>query len=265
MNDRVRLSTLWDRVAAWLRDDLYIILPVAGAFFFLPSIILTRFVPSMTIGQLNPSALLPMILIFLLQTVGQLAIFELMLDRQKPTVGQSLRIAFRRLLPAVGVQLMLFAMVCALLVVAQLVAAIFGGAGTSAGGDGNAGLVRLAMLGLLIASPAIVYLLARFSVVFPVLMTEPLTPFESMRRAFNLTQGSGWKIAGLIVAATMLYLFVQLALGAAFGGAFTLIGRLVGLETIGVMLTLILVAALGAAALLVMTVALGFIYRDLAS
>src|SRR3546814_13131711 len=72
--------------------------------------------------------LVSILLILFFQTIGQLAIFALLLDTTKPTVAQALRLASRRLLPAIGVQFMVFGLICALLVVAQLIAAIFGGA-----------------------------------------------------------------------------------------------------------------------------------------
>src|SRR3546814_20357686 len=96
---------------------------------------------------------------------------------------------------------MVFGLICALLVVAQLIAAIFGGAALMRpGGAESASVMRLAVLGTLIASPAILYMLARFLVVFPVLTMDRLTPFEALRRAFRLTQdrqsvGSGKSVA----------------------------------------------------------------------
>lgn len=265
MNERLQLSTLWDRVAAYLRDDLQLVLPIAGAFFFLPSIILTYFMPATTAGTFSPSMLPPMLLVLLLQTVGQLAIFSLMLDPRRPTVSEALHYAMQRLLPAVGVQFIVFAMVCALLVVAQLVVALFGGATMVRGGAiDNAALMGMAMAGLLVASPVLIYFLARLSIVFPVVMLERLSPVNSMRRAFELTKGNGWRIAAIIVVAIVLYMFVLVALGAALGGVFMLIGRLLGMQWLGNLLTLLVSAGFGTIANLIITVGLGFLYRDLA-
>src|SRR3546814_11958352 len=74
-------------------------------------------------------------------------------------------------------------------------------------------MTRLAVIGMVIASPAILYALARLAVVFPALLLERLTPLEALRRAFRLTSGSAVPILALILVATFLYLFLQLALG----------------------------------------------------
>lgn len=124
--------------------------------------------------------------------------------------------------------------------------------------------MRIAMLALALASPAIVYLLARLIVVYPALISEALTPFEALRRTVRMTSGHGWKIAGLILMAAMLYIFVQLALGSAFGAIFVLLGRLLGLEGVGSLLAVMFTAGLGAVANLVFTVGIGFLYRALA-
>lgn len=263
MAEGFRPSTLWDRVAAWIRDDLQIILPVAGAFFFLPSVIFTRFLPQSQ-AEFSAAMIVPMLLILVFQTIGQLSIFGLLLDPRNPTVRDALQLGLRRLIAAIGAQLMIFAMLCGLLLVGQIIAMLFGGASVARGGGNNAAMMRLAAMGLVIVSPAILYLLARLAVVFPVLVRERLTPVVALRRAFALTQGNGWKIVGLILIVTSLYLLVQVALTAAFGSVFGIAGRLLGLQAVAELLTLILVSALGTAGTVIITAGLGFIYRDLA-
>lgn len=265
MDEQVGLMSLWDRVTAFLRQDLHVVLPVAGAFFFLPTVILTRFLPATaTIGEFSPAMLPPMLLILLLQTIGQLVIFILVLDMRKPTVANAMRLAFRRLLPAVGAQFMLLAMICGLLVAAQLLVMLFGGSAMMSASAGTDGAMQMAAIGIAIASPAILYLLARFSVAFPALVTAPLTPLEAMRRAFGLTRGQGWRIAALFVVAGLFYLFVQLALGAAFGGIAMLIGKLLGMEMLATLMILLFTALVGTIATLIITVAISFLYSDLA-
>src|SRR3546814_19993592 len=70
MGERLRLSALWDRVAVILREDIHVLLPVAAAFFFLPSIVLTRFVPSAAIGEFSLPMLVSILLILFFQTIG---------------------------------------------------------------------------------------------------------------------------------------------------------------------------------------------------
>src|SRR3546814_8115451 len=61
-----------------------------------------------SIGEFSLPMLVSILLILFFQTIGQLAIFALLLDTTKPTVAQALRLASRRLLPAIGVQFMVF-------------------------------------------------------------------------------------------------------------------------------------------------------------
>lgn len=266
MDNRLRLASIWDDVVAYLRDHGQILLPIAAACFFLPAVVAARFMPapSSTFGSISPSVILPMAAMFIAQTVGQLAIFVLMLNPGQPTVGQALAVAMRRLPVAIGVQLLVFAMLCALLVAAQILVMILMGTGVLRAGATGDGVMRIAVLALALASPAIVYLLARLVVIYPALIGESLTPIEALRRTVRLTAGNGWKIVGLILVASLLYLFVQLALGNAFGAIFVLLGRLLSMEGLGNLLAIIFTAGLGSVANLVFTLGVGFLYRDLA-
>src|SRR3546814_15048788 len=116
---------------------------------------------------------------------------------------------------------------------------------------------------MVIASPAILYALARLAVVFPALLLERLTPLEALRRAFRLTSGSAVPILALILVATFLYLFLQLALGTVVRWVFMSLGLLFGVESLGLLLPPVLTAALGTVANLVTTLPLGFVLREL--
>ncbi|WP_158010726.1 hypothetical protein [Tardibacter chloracetimidivorans] len=262
MTQRLRPSALWDRTAACLRENLTVLLPVGGVFFFLPSVIMARLMPAGPVGSLDLGILLPIGVMLLFQTIGQLTVLLMVLDPHKPTVREALNGAMRALAPAIGVQFAILSVVCAFLIVGQLIAMLFAG-GAAQAGD-TAAMTRLAVIGMVIAGPAILYALARLAVVFPALLLERLTPLEALRRAFRLTSGSAVPILALILVATFLYLFLQLALGTAVGGVFMLLGRLIGVESLGLLFTLVLTAALGTVANLVITVALGFAYRELA-
>lgn len=263
MAERLRLSVIWDRAIAILRSESALFVPVAAAFFFLPSVIGARLLPeqALVMTAVSLSMLLPLIAMLIVQTVGQLAIVALVLDPARPTVKEAMSLALRRLPLAIGVLLALFGIVCGLLMIAQIIVMLLGG--VRMGASGEAALVRLAALGLAIASPAILYLLARSSVAMPVLIRETATPFGALRRSFGLTNGNGWRIVALMLVAGFLYLFVMLALGTAFGAVFTLLGRLLGVPGVGNLLAMLFSGALGAAATLVVTVALACLYRVL--
>src|SRR3546814_17655853 len=97
MTQRLRPSALWDRTAACLRENLTVLLPVAGVFFFLPSVIMARLMPAGPVGSLDLGILLPIGVMLLFQTIGQLAVLLMVLDPHKPTVREALNGAMRAL------------------------------------------------------------------------------------------------------------------------------------------------------------------------
>src|SRR3546814_18010341 len=90
MTQRLRPSALWDRTAACLREDLTVLLPVAGVFFFLPSVIMARLMPAGPVGSLDLGILLPLGVMLLFQTIGQLAVLLMLSDPPQPTVRDAL-------------------------------------------------------------------------------------------------------------------------------------------------------------------------------
>ena len=265
MDNRLRLAPIWDGVVAYLRDHGQILFPIAAACFFLPTIIVARFmpVPTAAMGSISPSIVLPMAAMILAQTIGQLTIFVLMLNPGQPTVGQAFGIALRRLLAAIGVQLLLFTILCVLLVAALFLVMILMSAGVLRSGAGGQDSMRIVGLALTLTGPVMVYLFARLVVVYPALIGESLTPLEALRRGLQLTAGNGWKIVGLILIVVLLYFFIQLALGSAVVSVFILLGRLLEMEGLGSLLAIIFTAGLGAIANLIFTLGIGFLYRDL--
>src|SRR3546814_16046108 len=90
MTQRLRPSALWDRTAACLRENLTVPLPVAGVFFFLPSVIMARLMPAGPVGSLDLGILLPIGVMLLFQTIGQLAVPLMVRDPHTPTLPAAL-------------------------------------------------------------------------------------------------------------------------------------------------------------------------------
>src|SRR3546814_14247445 len=99
MTQRLRPSALWYRTAACLRENLTVLLPVAGVFFFLPSVIMARLMPAVPVGSLDLGIFLPIGVMLLFQTINTLPVLLLVLDSHKPNVLDRLNAERRALEP----------------------------------------------------------------------------------------------------------------------------------------------------------------------
>lgn len=171
---------VWADVVAMVRANGALLATLAGAFLFLPSFALWLFspMPEPPTGgdgseglkfltayyQSNWPGLL---IVSAVSTFGQAAILSLLLDRDRPTVGEALNKAGR-----------LFPMYFALGILTSLAMGI--------------GFVFLFVPGI--------YLLGRLVIAGPVMIGEGATnPVEAIKRGWDYTAGLGWRIAGLVL------------------------------------------------------------------
>lgn len=262
MNDRLDLSRLVEETLDYAKANLQLLLPLAGAFFFLPSVLTSRMLPDevASFDSISGTLVLALLIVFVIQTIGQLAILGLMLLPGSLTVRQCLELAVRRLGLAIGVQFLMFAVICLTFIVAQvLVLLLF------SGGAGESASVRAAGQAMLVASPFIIYLLARFFIAYPLVVAEKASPFMALRQAFMSTAKVGWKLAAFIIGGGMTYLFLQLVLGSAIRVTFQMIGKAIGLQGLGVLLADAGTSLLGAVASVFFTIAMGIAYRQISA
>src|SRR5689334_729300 len=95
-------NAVWDYTLAMLRAHLPLIAAIAGAFIFLPDLLVGHFFPAPQEGSPDPQASMDMIyaywsatwywqaLALLVTMVGILAILILILDHGRPTVGSAI-------------------------------------------------------------------------------------------------------------------------------------------------------------------------------
>ncbi|MFD1036355.1 hypothetical protein ACFQ15_17100 [Sphingomonas hankookensis] len=173
-------AAIQEALAIWRRDR-DVIVAVAGVFFFLPNLALSLFMRTDRItvraGTQDDQALLASMQSYLVDNIHWLALqalaelvgiavlLALILDPARPTVGEALRTAFRRL---------------PVLVVATL-------------------LINAAKLGgLILFILPMLYVIGRVFVVLPVLMAEPERRFgDAMGRAIELTKGHALQLLSL--------------------------------------------------------------------
>ena len=216
----------WNSATALIQRNRNVLTIVAGVFFFLPYFAIAMFLPA-TVTP-DPSAAADVeamvaamaeiyaknwwaiLLVFIAQGIGTLALLKLLTDRARPTVGEALKkgaIAFPSYF------------------VANLLSVI---------AIGFAILAPTAIFPLLIvfAVPVVFYLLVKFSLIMPVIAIEGvLNPIGALARSWRLTKGNSFRLflfyfllmlALLIV--TGLANMVLVLLFAAIGGQLEMIG-----------------------------------------
>ena len=230
-------SAIWDDAMRMMRAHGSLLLAVAGVFFLLPGLLMGYFLPQPTgtgpdwIGAMTgyyTSNWHWLLLANIVNLVGYIAIYRLLLDPRGATVGHAIGGALP-ILP------MYFVM--------TVLTGIFVGAG----------LVLFVLPGI--------YLLGRLAVSGAAMVAEghrnPLTPIG---RSWDLTARRGWAVAGLLVIVIVVGTLLSMVVTAVLGTVFILIA---GREGVGPLLVLILNSALVTFFMTVLVALLAAIYRAL--
>ncbi|MEV7275810.1 hypothetical protein [Streptomyces sp. NPDC093111] len=146
----------------------------------------------------------PAYLIMLVATLVCAALLTVVISRavlgRPVTLGTAWREARPRLLPLLGLTLLIVVMSAGLVFVGLLPGLLLGGAGGAA----------LSGLGGLAAFAAVVWLTIRFSLASPALMLERQGVLTSLKRSAKLVQGSWWRIFGITILTQLLIFLVAM-------------------------------------------------------
>lgn len=195
----------WQDLMAMLRANWAVLIALTGAFIFFPAFALLTYAP-MPEGDVNANPLelirtyyeanlLWFVLVNAIAAYGQAIILVLLLDRNRPTVGDAMRIAGG-----------LFPSYLAAQILTNLAIGF--------------GFVLLIVPGL--------YLLGRLAVTGPLIADRrERNPIEAIKLAWQATAGIGWRIVGLIL---LIVLVAWIAFSAATS-AFTVLGSLIVSES----------------------------------
>lgn len=224
------MSTVWDRTAAFLGDNLTALLPIALLTIFVPLSLLGSLMPMMGSGtQAGDWAVGAAVLAMALTTSwGGIAITALAFD---PAAGRgsAVRTANRRLLPVAGIGLVTLLAVIVLSAPVGIALALGGidpaavsGGGPAAVAAGN-GAVAFATLYALALLVVLVWGYARLLLLVTPIMVVERRGLGVYARAFALTRG----IAGKAIGVVLLYGLVSWTAAAAarsvFGSLFALL------------------------------------------
>ena len=258
---KLSYNAVWEDALALVRAYFPLALAIAGVFMFLPSLLVSYFLPQPETGG-EPSAQQQAMVGYFVQNwpwlalaiavtvVGTLAILALVLDARRPSVGEAILRGgtatpiYLGAMVIVGIGLFLAAFVVSLLL--SLFVAVGGTAVATL-----AGLIILILLfygsGRLFPLPCVL------------VGEEERNPIKAIARSLALTRGRGWAIAGLLILILLALAVLGLGVGLAAGTLF----RLFLNEPLAIFLSLIVNNAVNAAAAAFLTLLSAALYRHL--
>lgn len=272
---RITIDSVWRETLAETRAHFAAFATLIAAFVSLPALLFGAALPptpqfqSFTPGTMPhfPGWFFPVALLLLvLSSIASLTVIAIVADPARPaheTVGKTLV----RVLPGVvrylGALIVLgIAYFIILIPVALVIALIAAASGVTGIQANSASFGPLGLLLLLAIIPLFLWLMARLSPMPGVFAVESAGPITGIRRAWVLSDRSGWRIVALILVASVAVIVVTLvtqALAAALGVAATVAGA----HSIGSVLFQVVSAVLNGLVTILLTVALGVIYHQL--
>lgn len=250
----------WADALAMLRGNRAILPVLAGLFFLVPQVLTSALIPDIPAGLEGEAASKAALAIFadwwpmmlaalLVQALGLLAIMAVLADRERPTVGEALRMAVRHLPVYVAATLVIAAGIgiLALLVMLPL---------TIAAGQTGAAVAIVALL------PVALWINVRTLPLAPVVAAgREGNPFEAIKRSWALTAGRTARLLFFAFVFFIAAMVVSIVLTAVPGAVLI---ALLGQET-GAALVAVIEGIVTAAIMLVWSTLIVAIFRQLAA
>lgn len=221
-----KMSTVWDRTAEFLTDNLGAVLPLALLAFFVPASIVGSLanVDASDAPQLALILALIQLAFGILSLWGMLALTAMALDPD--TAPQAGNIAGRRLLPTLAIWVAMIVVIVVLAAPVLLVLGIDGadffGPTRTSGLDVSPVAALGVSLYMLILIALLLWAGARLALVMPAIVAERQA-FGSLARSWALTRGLTWRIVGVLLLYTLVSWVATLAAQTVFGSIFRLI------------------------------------------
>lgn len=241
----VSMGTVWDRATEFLSDNLAAIFPLALFAIFIPSAISQSVAPLGVLGVTVAFEIqIVKIVLAVLSLWGQIALMALALDANAGR-GSAIATANRRLLPIIGILLILAVGVAALLLpfaIALIVAGFdFQAAMTGGKPELPQGVYGFLVPYLLFVVGGGMWLWARLVLVTPTMIIER-RGIGVFARSFKLTRPVQWKIVGVLILYVIVVFVSWLAAEFVFGSVFGLIAGGDRPVTVATVLTAIFVS-----------------------
>lgn len=225
---KLELGKAWDEAVRMLSANGDLLWIIAAAFLFLPALALAVLAPGSELeaaaqdpDQLQAafmayaSTYWPHIAIYLvLNFVGSLAILAMLGKRNRPTVGEAIKIGVVGLVPYV-LTILLLALVAGIIVV---IASLLGAA---------TGVTAISITLVVLAIIVIAAFSFRLVLAGPIIAIEQqLNPIAALTRSWHLVKGNTRRVALFVVLITLVATVVSFLVSAVLG----LVAALVGAE-----------------------------------
>lgn len=190
---KLSVSKAWEETAAFVERETRLLVPLALALLFLPSVIVGMAAPLRTNGDQEAGIYVVLLVLqLLIGLAGQLAISRLALGHREQ-LGDSIRHGLRRLPALVGATaIAVFPLSLLTGAVLTMVRAISPG-GTVTASPGVALVLLVVLTALLVA---LVIVGVRCLLNNAIASVEPGGPVRILKRGFAMTKGSAWRLLG---------------------------------------------------------------------
>ena len=251
----------WKRASSQVAANRDVLIALSGVFFLLPSLAFSLLLPQpqpdpslgsaemMTMAQEYYLRTMPYIVpLLLLQAIGTLSMLTLFTDRDRPTVGESIRRGLAGIIPYLLAQLLVGLSVG---LAASLLLAVAVLTGSNA------------VLAIMIVAAVVgaAYVLIKTSLTSPVIAVEHIrNPLAALRRSWRLTDGNSVRIALFYLLIAIAFLVILSLVLALFG----VILALVAPEGVASVIAAIISSTLGAAMSVYFVAILAAVHRQLA-
>ncbi|WP_353203118.1 hypothetical protein [Sphingomonas sp.] len=244
------MSTVWDRTAEFLSDNLAALTPIVLLGIFVPLTLLGSLMPLIgSSGQAGDWALGGIVFVLALVTTwGGIAITALAFD---PAAGRASAVATanHRIAPVLGIGLVT---TLAVVLLAAPIAVALGlsgvdmaamAAGKPPAGAGNGWALRFATIYTIVFAVFLLWAYARLVLLITPIMVMERRGLGVYARAFVLTRGITWKVIGVLLLYAIVSWVASAAAKTVFGSVFGLLIGGTGPITLASVLTQIAVAA----------------------
>ncbi len=264
----------WTEAVASVQAHRAVIWPVAGVFFLLPGLLWVWFfsdIQQEMMTAMGNSAtargamrgmfvqIMPyMLVLMVIQAVGNMSLMGLFTDRSRPTVGQVIINAVRSLPTVIGAALLIFLAYIVIGLVAVLIIGVI---------IAVTKVKVIAVVLAIAAMAALFWALTRLSLLLPVIVIDRVgNPITALSRAWGLTKGCAGSLFLfyflLLVAYLVIAMVVQMALGLLLGVGIMGAGRAM---SGGPLIALGMVSGIiGTAAAVMLNAVLAAVHRQLA-
>lgn len=226
----VRIGSVWDSTQQVLAGRTGMLAPIAAIGFVLPSVMQVLLLPQTPGASPGFTGVAVALVAILLSLWGQLAIMALA-THPATTQAEAGRVGVARMLPVLGLALVIALVLAAVILVPLLVLGLSGydfAAAMAAGGNpalmppvpGGAG--AFVTLYMLVTAVVAIWLAARLMLVYAVVLNER-RGLGAFRRSIALTRGMTWRLIGVC----LLFLIVLTVATLAAQGVTGTVARLI--------------------------------------